>query len=191
MASPLLKKKMYSYADYLEWPDDGRWELINGTLYDMSPAPSTRHQDVSWELAGQIHHYLSGKTCRGYAAPFDVRFPEGIRADDEIIDVVQPDILVVCDLSKLDDKGYQGAPDFIIEIISPSTASKDYITKRQLYEKNGVKEYWIVHPIDKVVQRYLLENGKYNISIHEGKGSLEVVTLPGLVIDLDLVFKEV
>ncbi len=189
MSAPLHLKKQHTYADYLEWPEDERWELIDGVAYNMGPAPSTRHQLVSGALFAQIHHFLAEKECSVLSAPFDVRFPEGIKNDDSIMDVVQPDILVICDPSKLDDRGCLGAPDFIVEIISPSTASRDYILKSKLYEKNGVKEYWIVHPIDNVIHVYLLDRKKYHISIHEGKGAIEATALPGLIIDLDIVFK--
>ncbi len=189
MPIPLHKKKQDTYADYLEWPEDERWELIDGVAYNMGPAPSTRHQFVFGGLFYQIYKFLLGRKCSVWAAPFDVRFHEGITNDDSIIDVVQPDLVVICDPSKLDDRGCLGAPDFIVEIISPSTAGKDYILKSKLYEKNGVKEYWIVHPIDNIIQVYLLDGDKYHISSYEGKGSIEAATLPGLIIDLDIVFK--
>jgi Uma2 family endonuclease len=185
--------RKYSYADYLTWDDDKRWEIINGEVYDMSPAPSNEHQTISWELSGQIRDYLktNNKPCKAFHAPFDVRLPEGIKDHGKVIDVVQPDIVVVCDLSKLDDNGCQGAPDFIIEILSPSTAYKDHNIKRALYELNKVKEYWIVDPMAKIVTVYLLsEDNRYGKSaIYEGKGKLKAVVLKGLEIDLDAVFK--
>ncbi|MDM8537114.1 Uma2 family endonuclease [Desulfobacterales bacterium HSG17] len=183
-----LEKNIFTYADYRNWPEHERWEIINGTPYNMSPAPSVRHQIISGELFAQIHNLLSSKNCRVLAAPLDVRFPYGMKEDDKIIDVVQPDILIVCDPEKLDEKGCSGPPDFIAEIISPSTVSKDYITKQKLYEKNGVKEYWIIHPADNIIHVNILKKGTYRISIHEGKGKLKMYALPDLKIDLDKVF---
>ncbi|MBF0467864.1 MAG: Uma2 family endonuclease [Desulfamplus sp.] len=186
-------EKKYTYSDYLMWEGDSRrWEIINGEIYDMSPAPSNKHQFVIWEISGQIRDYLKAenRSCHGRNAPFDVRFPEGVWEKDKITDVVQPDILVVCDQSKFDDKGCQGAPDFIIEILSPNTASKDFTVKHSLYEKNRVMEYWIIDPVNKSVIIYLLgEDGRYSRpAIHPGKGRLEATALNGLEIDLDAVF---
>lgn len=184
------KTKKYTYADYLTWPDGERWELIDGEIYDMSPAPSDEHQRISWELSRQIANFLSDGKCQGRSAPYDVIFPEGVKADDKIVDVVQPDIVVICDESKIDRRGCRGAPDFIIEIVSSSTASRDHITKQALYEKNGVGEYWIVDPVYKLITRRILgENNAYGPPmIHEGKGEVEAAVLPGLRIDFDAVF---
>ncbi|MCP4693168.1 MAG: Uma2 family endonuclease, partial [Desulfobacterales bacterium] len=122
MALPLLKNEYYTYADYLTWTDDERWELIDGEPYNMSPAPSTAHQRVLMKFINQIENFLSDRKCEAFPAPFDVRFPGEVEAPEDIIDVVQPDISVICDPSKIDEKGCLGAPDFIAEIISPSTA---------------------------------------------------------------------
>ncbi|MBN2443423.1 MAG: Uma2 family endonuclease [Spirochaetales bacterium] len=141
-------EETFTYSDYLTWPQEERWELIHGIPYNMSPAPSLHHQQISFELAGQIHAYLRGKSCQAFTAPFDVRFP----GKDETIDtVVQPDISIICDKTKLDERGCLGPPDIIIEILSPHTASKDLKEKFVLYELQGVKEYWVVEPLDKVV----------------------------------------
>ncbi|MBI4778090.1 Uma2 family endonuclease, partial [Candidatus Desantisbacteria bacterium] len=124
------KEERFTYGDYLKWPDDQRWELIDGVAYDMSPAPSRKHQKVVGELFAQFHSYLKDKSCEVYVAPFDVRLPEvdegvaPLAADEEIITVVQPDIVVVCDRDKLDDRGGRGAPDIVIEILSPWTAKQ-------------------------------------------------------------------
>ena len=194
MQAALRKHGQFTYADYLTWNDDERWELINGQAYNMSPAPATKHQLVLGELYGQIRSFLreKEKPCLAFPAPFDVRLPESVKDNDKIIDVVQPDISVVCNLSRIDEKGCHGAPDFIIEILSPSTAQKDYDVKRLLYEKNGVKEYWLADPTHHVVTTYLLEDsGTYgNPSIHVVKGGLKVKSLEGLIIDLDLAFRE-
>jgi Uma2 family endonuclease len=191
MTLALAEQTLYTYGDYCTWPDDMRVELIEGVVYDMSQGPTRLHQDISGELFWQIKSYLrKGASCKVYAAPFDVRLPEGDEPDDDVCNVVQPDIVVVCDFGKLDKKGCSGAPDFIVEIISPSTAGKDHIQKLRLYEKHGVKEYWIVHPLDSFLTvRILQQNGKYgNPMIFEGKGTIKVTVLPELEIDLDAVF---
>jgi Uma2 family endonuclease len=192
MQLALKQQDYYTYADYLTWDDNERWEIINGVAYNMSPAPTTRHQLISWELSRQIGNYLHdfNKTCFAFYAPFDVRFPQDAQ-DDEIIDVVQPDVSVICDVSKLDEKGCHGAPDLIIEILSPSTSKKDLVDKRILYENNRVQEYWLIDPTHNVATVYRLEAfGKYGSPmIHANKGKLEVQCLPGLTIDLDLVLR--
>lgn len=124
-------------------------------------------------------------------APFDVRLPERDEADDAVINVVQPDITVVCDPSKIDKKGCRGAPDWIIEVLSPGTSAKDYNQKRSLYERRGVREYWLVHPLDEMITVFILgDDGKYEPPVfREGKGKLEVKALPDLILDLDTVFR--
>jgi Uma2 family endonuclease len=191
MAQIAPEEKRYTYGDYSSWPEEERWELIEGEPYDMTPAPSTSHQMISMELGRQISTFLLGKDCRVFAAPFDVRLPEGDEADEQIINVVQPDISVICDPAKIDGRGCRGAPDFIIEILSPSTAAKDQIQKVTLYAKHGVKELWLVHPGDKLVfVRVLQDGGGYGIpKIYEAKGCLPVFSLPGLEIDMDSVFR--
>jgi Uma2 family endonuclease len=181
-----------TYGEYLNWPEDGRWEIIDGVLYDMSPAPSTKHQRVSRDLFVQIHSFLSEKPeCEAFFAPFDVRLPEKDEADEAIINVVQPDIVVICDLSKIDDKGCRGAPDWIIEVLSPFTASKDHIAKRLLYERMGVREYWLAHPLDEMITIFILgADGKFRPSVFtEGKGQIKISALPDLTVDLDAVFR--
>ncbi len=191
MSMPSLKneKEILTYRDYRNWPDEERCELIQGVPYDMSPAPHPRHQRILLELGRQISNHLQDSECIPYIAPFDVRLPEKNEADDEIITVVQPDFSVVCDSSKVDDRGCRGAPDFIIEILSPSTAAKDQIRKLSLYEKHGVKEYWIIHPADNILYvRILGPDGRYGATeILEG-GSKKTASIEGLVIDLDAVF---
>ncbi len=153
---PKLGQK-YTIEDWRQWPDDERWELIEGEAWSMSPAPNREHQKILMELAYQIRSYLDKKSCEIYVAPIDV-FLLNNENDEET--VVQPDILVVCDPAKLIPEGIKGAPDFIIEILSPSTASKDLEIKKVLYEKHGVKEYWIVKS-DGSVFVWLLEGGQY------------------------------
>ncbi|MDP4144449.1 MAG: Uma2 family endonuclease [Bacillota bacterium] len=189
MGQPIKKEHGdNTYEDYLNWPEDERWELIDGYTY-MSAAPSRRHQEIQVELLRQISNYLSGKTCRVYGSPFDVRFAKKDELDKAIKNVVQPDITVVCDRSKLDDRGCKGSPDLIIEIVSPSTASVDYIKKLSLYENNEVKEYWIVHPTDEIVMIYKL-NGEKNYGRPEIYSKEDEVKV-GIFSDLTIRFSEV
>jgi Uma2 family endonuclease len=186
--------KRYTYADYLTWLDDKRRELIDGFIKMMSPAPRRIHAKVSSNIAGYLWTVLRknrGK-CEVYSAPFDVRFPKnGETSYDKIYTVVQPDICIVCDLSKLDERGCCGAPDMIIEILSPSTSKKDLNDKFALYEEHGVKEYWIVHPNDKAVNVFLLqENGKYDDgALYELEGKVPVHIFDNYLIDLDDIFE--
>jgi Uma2 family endonuclease len=140
--------KQYTYADYLTWQFEERVELIKGWIWKMSPAPLRQHQDISGNFFGQLFNYLKNKPCKVYAAPFDVRLisKQQNTTNQSIVSVVQPDISIVCDLSKLDEKGCVGAPDLIIEILSPGNSKKELKDKYNLYEENGVREYWIVAP---------------------------------------------
>lgn len=193
MSSFLKKEKdSYNYGDYLNWSEDERWELIQGIPYLMTPAPSRRSQEVLGELFAELRNYLKDKSCRVYLAPFDVRLPAKNEKDEDIKTIVQPDITVVCDHHKLDDKGCKGAPDLIVEIVSPSSAAMDYIKKLALYEKNGVKEYWIVHPLDKIVTVYkLLNHGQYGRpEIYDQEGKIKVEILGDLILDLKSIFPE-
>ncbi len=160
----------FTYREYCSWPNDERWELIGGKAYNMSPAPSRRHQEISFELSGILREYLKGRDCKAFTAPFDVMLPDfPIGKEDEIDTVVQPDMSVICDSSKIIDKGCLGAPDLIIEILSPSTSKKDLNEKFQLYEKHGVKEYWIVDPGNMYFRVFhLLEGKKSSWKFDEG-----------------------
>ena len=185
------EQRRFSYKDYCKWTDDGRWELIDGMEYDMSPAPSRIHQKLSGELFVMIHAVLKGKQCDVYAAPFDVRLADYAEASDEdIFTVVQPDIVVVCDKLKLDERGCVGAPDLIIEILSPYTAAKDMKTKRDLYEQHGVKEYWLVHPIDKTFMVYCLNEVRQyaKAEIYADQDIFESTVIEGLKIALPELF---
>lgn len=193
MALPQLKKDTkFTYGDYANWPEDERWELIDGYAYNMSPAPSRRHQHISIELIKQIAYYLDDKPCFIYHAPFDVRLPEADEPDEDIETVVQPDIVVVCDKDKLDEKGCRGAPDLIIEILSPFTAPKDMKIKLSLYDKHAVKEYWVVHPIDNIVMVFKLgKNKKYGKpEVYTEEDKIKTAILEGLEIELEKVFQE-
>jgi Uma2 family endonuclease len=181
----------YTYADVLEWSEDFRAEIIEGELFMMSP-PVRKHQGISGGLYLQIATFLKGKPCKVYAAPFGVRlYP---RKDHRDKTVLEPDISVICDSSKLDDRGCNGAPDLIIEILSPSTKSKDTVRKFNLYLDAGVREYWIVDPDTETVQVYVLENGRYADTFYgikpEDPDTIAVTVLPGCVIDLKEVFAE-
>jgi Uma2 family endonuclease len=189
----LDESKRYTYADYLTWLDDKRRELINGFIHLMS-GPMRKHAGISMELTTLIRIFIKKKKgkCEVYHAPFDVRLPlYGSNEDDKIYDVVQPDICVVCDLSKLDDKGCVGAPDLIVEVLSPSTLKYDWNYKFNLYETAGVKEYWIVDPKAKTVNAFLLQtDGKYDLgTVYECGQKAPVFVLKGLEIDLNELFE--
>jgi Uma2 family endonuclease len=183
-AVPQTQPRLYTYGDYRHWPDEERWELIDGEAFNMCPAPSRQHQEVLMELGRQTANFLLGKPCKVYIAPFDVRLPQADEADDDVNTVVQPDLAVICDHSKLDDKGCRGAPDWAVEIISPHTAAKDRTRKLELYQRHGVREYWLVHPLDLLVTRYILQDGRYAPADAEATtGKMPVQCLPGLEID--------
>ena len=156
-------KASYTYADYLMWQFKERVELIKGKIFKMSPAPSSFHQDISGNLFFELRNFINKGSCKLYAAPFDVRlinFKEST-ADHQITTVVQPDLCVICDRSKIDEKGCIGAPDLIIEILSPGNSKKEMDIKYDLYEENGVQEYWIVNPSEKTIAVFVLQNEKY------------------------------
>ena len=193
MGYPLRKAdRHYTYGDYRQWPDDERWELIDGVAWNMSAAPSRRHQEVSFEIAGIIRNHLKGRPCKAYAAPFDVLLPGyGEVEENDVSTVVQPDISVICDTSKLTEKGCTGAPDWIIEIISPSTAGKDFRIKLELYQRHGVKEYWLVDPGNKFIHVYNLdEEGRYPEEPHvfQPGATVSCTVLEGLSIDVGELF---
>jgi Uma2 family endonuclease len=180
----------YTYGDYLKWPDEERWEIIDGIAYNMTPAPSVQHQRIITELTRQFANYFQGKTCEVFVAPFDIRLPQGEEKDEAIDTVVQPDIVIICDPGKLDEKGCRGGPDLVVEIISPSTVQRDLKVKMDLYERVGVKEYWIVHPSDKTVMVFTLgQIGRYGRpEILTKDDRLKTILFAGLTIDLKMVF---
>ena len=143
----------YTYSDYLKWDDDCRYELIDGEVWNMSPAPNLKHQNISRNCSTRLFNFFDGKKCIPFAAPTDVVLDED--------NVVQPDILVVCDRSKLTDACVKGAPDLIVEILSPSTGLKDRREKKALYERFGVREYILIDPANEIVERYTLYEGRY------------------------------
>ncbi len=182
----------HSYANYLTWLFDERVELIKGKVFKMSPAPSPLHQEISVNISSALYSYLKDKPCKVYYAPFDVRFPRHSKADKDIYTVLQPDICVICDPGKIDSRGCIGAPDIVIEILSPGNNRMELLNKYSVYEEFGVKEYWIVSPVEKTLLKYTLEtDGKYlpskRFTLSE-KVNSEV--LPGFELDLDAVFED-
>lgn len=157
--------KQYTYADYFKWKFEERVELIKGIVFPMSPAPNRMHQKISGIIYRQLTLANLMPGCEVYYAPFDVRLPKkGERADAEIINVLQPDIRVVCDRSKLDDRGCLGAPDLVVEILSPGNSKKEIKLKYDTYQEAGVREYWIVSPQNEWVKVHVLVNGMYQES---------------------------
>jgi Uma2 family endonuclease len=184
------KKEKLSYADYLQLTDDKRYELIDGELYDMGPAPGTTHQTLFGELFVLLHTFFKDKPCKVFAAPFDVRLYRKSKKDKDITRVVQPDISVICDSKKIDERGCLGAPDLIVEIISPASASHDHIVKRKLYEENGVREYWLVDPTNRIITVYSqIKPGKFAESeIYASDAQLTSTAFSNLTIDFTKVF---
>jgi len=184
MGLPQRDQDRHTYGDYLTWADDVRYELIDGVAFLMSPAPNLYHQELAGELYRQIATALLGKRCRPFIAPVDVRLPARNEADELVTTVVQPDVFVVCDPAKLDVRGVRGAPDWVIEILSPSTAGHDQTIKLATYERAGVREVWLVHPTDQTVMVYTLAGDHFGRpAIHEMQGTLASTTLPELTID--------
>jgi Uma2 family endonuclease len=190
----LDESKRYTYADYLTWVDEKQRELINGFIRLMS-SPTEIHARIThlmnWILESLVRK-RKGK-CRVYHAPFDVRLPiEDSNEDEKIFNVVQPDICVICDFSKIDKKGCVGAPDLIVEVLSLSTSKKDWNEKFNLYEKVGVVEYWIIDPKEKVLHQFLLQsNGKYDAgTVYQCNQKAPVHIFEGLEIDLKELFEE-
>ena len=176
----------HTYGDYRSWPEDVRYELIDGVAYEVSPAPTLPHQDIAGGIYAQLIGKLGKGTCRAYIAPVDVCLPKGAEADEQIDTVVQPDVLVVCDAGKLSERGVRGAPDFVVEVSSPSTAGHDHVLKRRVYERAGVREYWLVHPVDRVVTIYRLADGECGKpDVHELVGERAIAVLPGVAIGWD------
>lgn len=175
-------KSRFTVADYMAWPDAERWELIDGVPYNMSPAPSIRHQGIVGRIFSRLEQNLRGKSYKPFVAPVDVILSEE--------DVVQPDVLVVCKLEKIGEKAIHGAPDLIFEVLSPSTALKDMREKKALYQRTGVSEYVVVDPLENYVQRFLLnDDHRYGAADIFGiDEELPLISLPGLTLPLAEVF---
>ncbi len=183
--------KTYTYADYLTWMFDERVELIKGGIFKMSPAPTSWHQTISGNVFHELKLFIKKNPCKVFSAPFDVRLAVNSQKDKDIITVVQPDICIICDVAKIDEKGCNGAPDLIVEILSPATSKRDVKDKYQLYEENGVKEYWIVHPEEQILEAFILDqNGNYCLDKMYVKGDqLTSSIFEDMLIDLDDVFQ--
>ena len=189
--SQLDPNGVYTYADYLTWGFDEFVELIKGKVLRPMSAPVPIHQQYSVNLTTEIRQFLKRKACRVYAAPFDVRLTRSTGSGDaQIQTVVQPDICVVCDLTKIDQRGCLGAPDWIIEIVSPGNLRHDTKTKFDLYEENGVREYWVVFPGEQTVLAYVLdEHGRYEVAgEYAAPGPMPVTVLPELAVEWSEVF---
>jgi Uma2 family endonuclease len=184
------QNERYTYKEYLTWPEEERWELLDG-IPSMQATPSRIHQKISGELFLQIGNYLKSKSCEVYHAPFCVRLPRGDESEEDVKTVVEPDLTIVCDKSKLDSKGCKGTPDLVVEIISDSSNRKDKLDKFNRYEIAGVKEYWIVEPEGKLVSVFKLgENKRYGRpEVYADEDLIKVEMFPGLEIDLKAVFE--
>ncbi len=173
--------RKYTWDDYKNWPDGERWEIINGEAYSMTPAPTTKHQRISMQMTIALANHFRGKPCETFYAPTDVVLDQS--------NIVQPDLIVVCDKSKITEANIQGAPDLIIEILSQSTALKDKREKKDIYERFGVREYIIVNPMDDTLERYVLEDGQYGRqNIFNWDELFASKIFPGLEIGLKGVF---
>ena len=189
-ALPVEKeKRLFTYADYKDWElDEGeRFELIYGEAFAMA-APNIRHQAILIELSTQLHTQLRGKPCRVLPAPCDVRlFYKEDESDDT---VVQPDILIACDKEKLGEEACHGAPDLIVEILSPSNTAIEMQRKLKLYQEAGVREYWIVDPKNNVIAVHFFKENTIITHTYGNTGTLPVTIIPDLNISLDQVFAE-
>ncbi len=182
--------KAYSYADYLKWHFEERLELIKGKIFKMSPAATPRHQTIVGFIFVELSVHLRKQTCRVYTAPFDVRIPRKTTEDKDIITVLQPDICVICDRSKIDRKGCLGAPDIIVEVLSPGNNAKELKNKYDAYEEAGVKEYWIVSPQDQTFTINLLVDVKFQPTRQLTNGDTVTSTiLPGFCLNLTELFE--
>lgn len=192
MGSYAIKNdKIYTYADYLTWPGDERWEIIDGVAYAMAP-PSTEHQIIVGSLFVEFANYLKGKSCKVFVAPFGVTFEKDIKNEKNTC-AVEPDIAVICDKTKITEKGCKGNPDLIVEVLSRTTASMDIIKKRRLYEQNGVLEYWIVDPVHQIITRLYLSDdlSEYRKPEYYNRDNqITPVIFPDLQINLADIFSE-
>lgn len=180
----------YTYADYLQWHFEERLELFRGRIFKLS-SPNTKHQVIAGNLFVTAKNYLNKQKCQVFIAPFDVRLPvKNRKKDNEVTTVVQPDICIVCDETKIDTRGCCGAPDLVVEILSPGNSHKEVKLKFELYEEAGVKEYWIVYPEEESLAIFLLnENGKYDgATLYAGKDKIKSKAVPGLIIDTKEIF---
>jgi Uma2 family endonuclease len=184
-AAEQLENEHYTYADILQWEEGGRYELFDGEAL-MLAAPSRVHQEVLGALFNRLYNFLEGKTCKVYPAPFGVRlFPREDDSDDVFF---EPDITVICDPAKLDDRGCKGAPDLVVEILSPSSLKNDLLYKLNKYLEAGVREYWIVDPGEKTLSVNILEQGRYTLKEYAADAEVEAAALPGFRLELKSIF---
>jgi Uma2 family endonuclease len=183
----------HTYADYLAWSHSHGDELINGTAYvSEPPSPSPSHQGIVFELGRQVADALEDKSCRVFIAPLDVRLPKANEDDEQVDTVVQPDVLIVSDLNKLDARGMRGAPDWVAEVLSPSTAWHDQTVKLSAYERAGVREVWLVDAVDRTLTIYRLDAGCFgDPTTLELRGRTQLTAFPGVTIDWDRVLAKV
>jgi len=186
----------YSYADYLTWQLLETVELIKGKIMAMSPAPNVKHQRIARDLLIPIDRHLRGKTSEVFIAPFDVKLYDrrkSLLSDQEVFSVIQPDLCVICDKTKLTEQGCDGSPDWIIEVLSPGNSKKELRLKYDLYQENGVTEYWAVHPYEQAVYQFVLDDDSEKYHLHAMHPGDEIATpylFPDLQIDLNDVFAE-
>jgi Uma2 family endonuclease len=188
----LSADRLYTYADYMLWELEERVELIKGKIFNMSPAPSRIHQEVLGQLHLEIGTHFRRNKCSVYVAPFDVRLPKaGATADEQVQTVVQPDLCVICDKSKLDERGCLGAPDLVVEILSPGNSKKEVRQKFEVYQEAGVREYWLVNYYERMVQVFVLKESKFiGLPPVVEEDTLTSVVFPELKIDLEVIFKQ-
>ena len=188
---PDIEYGRYTYTDYLTWQMDEMVELIRGKVYKWAAAaPGMIHQKVSTRLTAEFFNFLKGKTCQVFHAPFDVRLPVKSNKSKDIDTVLQPDLCVVCDESKLDEAGCLGAPDLVVEILSPGNNRKELKVKYEIYEQSGVKEYWVIHPTEQTLLIYTLINGKYQPSgLFVAGDVVESTSIAGFKLNLEEIFE--
>lgn len=189
---PFTEYGTYTYADYLSWDIEEMVELIKGKVFRAAAAAPRRvHQEIFGRVLTKLNIFLEGQKCKAYGAPFDVRLPVKSKKHTDIDTVVQPDICVICDMEKLDDLGCVGAPDLVVEILSPGNNRKELRNKFEVYEESGVKEYWIIHPNEQTLVINFLEKGVYVPSRFFTVGDVvESKVVMGFKLDLDKVFKD-
>ncbi|MCC5939402.1 MAG: Uma2 family endonuclease [Lunatimonas sp.] len=179
----------YTYADYLTWEIDEMVELIRGKVFRQAAAPRVIHQRISGKIFYSLYDLLKGKPCEVFSAPFDVRLPVASKKNEDIDTVVQPDLCVICDAEKIDERGCLGAPDLIIEILSPGNNRKDLKLKYDVYEASGVKEYWVIHPDERTLLIYTLDEQRYRASrLFTPGDKVSSQAVPGFELELDDVF---
>jgi len=183
----------HTYADYLIWSRTYGDELVDGTAYVREPpSPSWSHQMIVGELYRQLAAALEDRSSQVVSAPLDVRLPKSTQEDDQIDTVVQPDVLIVCDPQKIDTRGVCGAPDWLAEVLSPGTTTHDQRVKLPAYERAGVREVWLISPVERTVAIYRLEAGRYGrATVLELKGKTQLTAVPDVTVDWDRVFAKI